>query len=85
MLDMLFQGSTAWSKGWTRTQTDAAILNAALQAASGGEIPLGPYTGKPFRHRSRGRHGPCPGPSMVRRHGLQARKDPGAQATLNHL
>ena len=48
MLDMLFKGSTAWSKGWTRTQTDAAILNAALQAASGGEIPLEPYTGKPF-------------------------------------
>lgn len=48
MLDMLFQGSTAWSKGWIRSQTDAAILNAALQAASGGEIPLEPYTGKPF-------------------------------------
>ncbi|QJE94381.1 hypothetical protein [Luteolibacter luteus] len=48
VLDMLFKGSAAWSKGWTRSQTDAAILNAALQAASGGEVPLEPYTGKPF-------------------------------------
>jgi len=47
-LDMLFKGSAAWSKGWVRAQTDAAILNAALQAANGGDVPLEPYTGKPF-------------------------------------
>lgn len=48
LLDTLFKGSTAWSKGWTRSQTDAAIVYAAFQAASGGELPLEPYTDKPF-------------------------------------
>jgi hypothetical protein len=48
ILDLLFVGASAWSKGWTRSQTDAAISFAALQAASGGALPLEPYTGKPF-------------------------------------
>ncbi|WP_035601790.1 hypothetical protein [Haloferula sp. BvORR071] len=48
LLDILFVGSSAWSKGWTRAQTDAAIAQAAFLAAAGGEIPNEPYTGKPF-------------------------------------
>lgn len=48
VLDVVRVGASAWSKGWTRSQTDAAIYQAALQAASGGEIPLEPFTGKPF-------------------------------------
>ena len=48
ILDLLYVGSSAWSKGWTRSQTDKALYQAALQAASGGELPLEPYTGKPF-------------------------------------
>ena len=48
ILDVLFVGSSAWSKGWTRSQTDKALYQAALLAANGGELPLEPYTGKPF-------------------------------------
>ncbi|MEK7951577.1 hypothetical protein [Luteolibacter soli] len=48
LLDELFVGATAWSKGWTRAQTDAAIYQAALLAATGGEMPVEPFTGKPF-------------------------------------
>ncbi|WP_367871738.1 hypothetical protein [Luteolibacter sp. Populi] len=48
MLDTLSIGSSAWSKSWTRAQTDSAIARAAFLAAVGGELPLEPYTGKPF-------------------------------------
>ncbi|RYD54326.1 MAG: hypothetical protein EOP83_22230 [Verrucomicrobiaceae bacterium] len=48
MMDTLFVGASAWSKGWTRSQTDGALYQAALLAASGGDLPLEPYTGKPF-------------------------------------
>ena len=41
-------GASAWTKGWTRSQTGKALYQAALQAASGGELPLEPYSGKPF-------------------------------------
>ncbi|HEY1123673.1 MAG TPA: hypothetical protein VGE67_18800, partial [Haloferula sp.] len=48
ILDILAVGASAWSKGWTRSQTDKAIYQAALLAAGGEEVPLEPYTGKPF-------------------------------------
>ena len=48
LLDTLSIGSSAWSKGWTRAQTDSAITRAAFLAAVGGELPFEPYTGQPF-------------------------------------
>lgn len=48
LLESLFKGSSAWSKGWVNAQCSAALLDAAFAVAMGEEIPLEPVTGKPF-------------------------------------
>lgn len=48
LLETLFSGSSAWSKGWVNSQCSAALMEAAFAVAMGEEVPLDRVTGKPF-------------------------------------
>lgn len=48
LLETLFSGSSAWSKGWVSGQCSAALMEAAFAVAMGEEVPLDRVTGKPF-------------------------------------
>ena len=48
LMAILFNGTSAWSKGWIRTQCAGALAEAAFAAGMGEEILVEPVSGKPF-------------------------------------
>jgi len=48
LMALLFNGTSAWSKGWIRAQCAGALAEAAFAAGMGEEILVEPVSGKPF-------------------------------------